>query len=299
MKTPLLLAFAIITLLSCTQAPKKIAKEHSFKLDSIADPNAFNGDYKAKVMVLGVFHFHNPGLDSYKPQFPFDILEQKRQEELDTLLHRIAQFKPTKILLEWNRIRSDSATNAKYQEYLNGDYDISEKSNEVFQIGFKLAKKMGHKTIYCSDAKAEWFGVELDWENYDSDAYLRSKDQYEKVKRYDHEPFYRYLDSLKTVQTLSEHLAILNEPSVSLKDHQAYLVAALEGAGDNYVGADGIANWYRRNLRIYSNAFDLTDFDKEERILMVYGAGHLWQLRRLFMESPDFDYVEANDYLIP
>ena len=67
--------------------------------------------------------------------------------------------------------------------------------------------------------------------------------------------------------------------------------------GDNYLGADGVARWYRRNLRIFANAYDFTNFDKEERLLLIYGSGHVWQLRQLFTDSPDFDYVEANDYL--
>jgi hypothetical protein len=248
-------------------------------------------------MVLGVFHFDNPNLDSYKPKFPFNILEDKRQAELDTLLSKIAEYKPTKILLEWPRIKMDSITNERYENYLNGSFDIHDKSNEVYQIGFKLAKYLGHNRVYCSDASADWFGVELDWDNYDEDAYLKSKGQYEKSTRYDYESFYELGDSIKSVQTLTEHLFFTNRPENRLKDHQAYLTeSVLEGAGDNYLGADGVARWYRRNLRIFSNAYDLTDFDKEERLLLIYGSGHVWQLRQFFTDSPDFDYIEPNEY---
>lgn len=249
-------------------------------------------------MVLGVFHFHNPGLDSYKEKFAFNILEEKRQHELDILLDKIAEYKPTKILLEWPRIKMDSIANAQYKKYLNGTFELDDKKNEIYQIGFKLAKKLGHSRIYCSDASADWFGAELDWDNYDDDAYLKSKGQYEKSKRYDYDSFYELSDSLKSVQTLTEHLASDNQLENRLKDHQAYLTeVVLEGAGDTYLGADGVARWYRRNLRIFANAYDFTNFDKEERLLLIYGSGHVWQLRQLFTDSPDFDYVEANDYL--
>jgi hypothetical protein len=268
------------------------------QIDSISDPNVFIGKHKAKAMVLGVFHFKDAGLDDYKPKFHFDILESKRQAELDVLLKKIAAYKPTKILLEWNRIKMDSTTNAWYQEYLAGTRDLSEKSNEVFQIGFKLAKKMGHQRVYCSDASADWFGVNLDWDNFDGEAYLKSLGQLEKSMRYDFDAFYELGDSLKTTWTLAEHLAMLNEPENRLKSHQAYLTeGALAGAGDNYLGADAVANWYRRNIRIFANAYDLTNFDEEERILLIYGSGHAWQLRQFFTDSPDFDYVEPNEYL--
>ena len=132
--------------------------------------------------------------------------------------------------------------------------------------------------MYCSDASAEWFGVELDWDNFDETAYLKSNGQLTKYKRYDYESFDLYTDSMKTVQTLTEHLITINRPENRLKDHQAYLTEnVLTGAGDNYLGADGVARWYRRNLRIFSNAYDITNFDKEERFLLIYGSGHVWQ----------------------
>src|SRR5690606_36460044 len=124
------------------------------------DPNQFIGKHKAKAMVLGVFHFSNPGLDSYKEKFPLNILEEGKQRELETLLNKIAAYKPTKILVEWNRIKADSITNVRYQNFLKDSFDISDKTNEVYQIGFKLAKKLGHNRTYCSDASADWFGVE-------------------------------------------------------------------------------------------------------------------------------------------
>lgn len=267
------------------------------KTDPINDPSLFIGNHKAKAMVLGVFHFSNPQLDSYKPKFPFDILEKQRQSELDMLLEKIAEYKPTKILLELNRIEMDSLTNESYQSYLKGKFLIDDKTNEVYQIGFKLAKKLGHHRVYCSDADAKWFGVNLDWDNYDAEAYLKSKGQYEKTTRYDYESLYRLQDSLKTIQSLTKTLNMLNNPAGRLKDHQAYLTNILEGAGDNYLGADNVARWYRRNLRIFSNAYDFTNFNKVERLLLIYGSGHVWLLRQFFKDSPDFEYVEANNYL--
>ncbi len=287
-------------LTSCNMQNDQAILENNLeqKENQISDPDLFIGKHKAKAMVLGVFHFDNPGLDSYKPKYPFNILEEKRQGELELLLNKIAEYKPTKILLEWDRIEMDSIANERFQKYLNGTFSIDDKSNEVYQIGFKLAKKLGHRKIYCSDASADWFGVELDWDNYDADIYLKSKGQYEKSTRYDYQSFYEQSDSLKTVLSLPDYLAMINSPRNRLKDHQAYFTETiLEGAGDNYLGADAVAKWYRRNLRIFANAYDLTDFDREERLLLLYGSGHVWQLRQFFMDSPDFEYVEPNKYL--
>lgn len=284
---------------SCKQKIDNSAEEtqQAKKINPITDPNQFIGQHKTKTMVLGVFHFQDFGLDSYKPKFPFNILEPKRQLELDSLLEKIAKYKPTKILVESNRIKMDSTINDRFQKFRKGEFDINDKKNEIYQVAFKLAEKLNHHRIYCSDASAPWFGVELDWDNYDEESYLKSLGQYEKASRYNYEQVYEFHDSLKTVQSLTEHLRILNNPLDRLKDHQSYLTSIIEGAGDNYLGADNVGRQYRRNLRIFANAYDLTDFGKEERLLLIYGSGHVWQLRQLFTDSPDFDYVEVNDYL--
>lgn len=299
MKKSIYVIMIISLLISCNHQTENTIKQSqkSEKENPITDPNIFIGKHKSKAMVLGVFHFTNPGLDSYKPKFFFNILEEKRQSELDTLLAKISEYKPTKILLEWNRIKMDSITNDRFKKYRNGEFSIDDKSNEVYQIGFKLAEKLGHNNVYCSDASANWFGVELDWDNYDEDTYLKSRGQYGKANRYDYESFYSLGDSLKTTHSLSEHLIWLNSPENRLKDHQAYLTSIIEGAGDNYLGADAVANWYRRNLKIFANAYDFTNFEKEDRLLLIYGAGHVWQLRQYFIDSPDYEYVEANEYL--
>lgn len=52
------------------------------KVNPISDPDLFIGKHKAKAMVLGVFHFDNPGLDSYKPKYSFNILEKKKTRRI-------------------------------------------------------------------------------------------------------------------------------------------------------------------------------------------------------------------------
>ena len=69
-------------------------------------------------------------------------------------------------------------------------------------------------------------------------------------------------------------------------------------AGDNHAGADLVANWYHRNLIIFQNLIQVTNFEAaEERILIIYGQGHVKYLRDLLQESPYYEYVEVNDYL--
>jgi hypothetical protein len=294
----LLLALLIT---SCNQSSEKPEPEvsKSSYVQELNDPKQFIGEHKAKAMVLGVFHFNNPGLDSYKQQHELDILSSKKQAELDSLIHSLQIYGPTKILIEVPRKEGDSIINHRYQQYLKGNFDISDKKDEVYQLAFQLAKQLGHTRIYASDARnSEWFGAEIDWETYNSAEYAKSLNQYEKKQRYNYQKIYELNDSLKIVNSLQEHLKYLNDPQSRLKNHQAYLTQTiLTGAGDLYIGADAVARWYQRNLKIFANTYDLADFSREDKILLIYGAGHVWQLRQLLKDSPDFEYVEANEYL--
>ncbi len=260
--------------------------------------NFWSNKHKQEVMILGMFHFGESN-DSYQSSHQQDMLSCKKQAEIDSLIVKISRFKPTKILIELDRIHRDSTINVRYQQYLKGEFDITDKPNEIYQIGFKLAKLLNHQRIYCSDASAEWFGTnDIDWNNFDEDAYLKSKNQYEKARRYDYEKFYEYCDSLELCLPINEYLFFLNKPEISLKYHQVYLTNyVLYGAGDNYYGADSVGKWYRRNIRIFSNLYDITNFGENERILLIYGASHVWTLRQFIQDSPDFDYTEVNVYL--
>jgi len=289
----------IFSLFSCSEE-KKTTETDSNKngIEDPYTPEAFLGKHKAKVTVLGTFHFDNPGMDSYKHQFPFDILMEKRQKELNDLLSALEEYNPTKIMVEISRITGDSILNRNYQEYLKGNFDISEKRSETFQIAFKLAERLGHKKIYATDTeRLKWFGADMT-DDYDEEQYLKSLGQWEKFNRYDYFGASRFQDSLKSVLPLKRHLSFLNAPTNRLKNHQGYLTElVLVGAGDLYNGADATARWYQRNLRIFSNTYDFIDLNQEERVLLIYGSGHVYTLKQFFQDSPDFEYVEINDYL--
>ena len=59
---------------------------------------------------------------------------------------------------------------------------------------------------------------------------------------------------------------------------------------------DVITAWYNRNLRIFANLQRITE-PPGERLLVVYGAGHIPILRHCVEASPEYDLVEVADYL--
>ena len=64
----------------------------------------------AKLLILGMFHFKDAGLDGYKPEVDVDILSEARQAELKDVLDRLEKFAPTRILIEVNAERAEVIT---------------------------------------------------------------------------------------------------------------------------------------------------------------------------------------------
>lgn len=96
---------------------------------------------------------------------------------------------------------------------------------------------------------------------------------------------------------LAAQLRYMNDPASVRRDHGGSLVGFFTVGGDtSYVGPDFIAGWYDRNLRIFRNLQRITS-RPDERLLVVYGAGHLATLRHFVESSAEYRLVEAGEYL--
>jgi len=288
-----------LTYISCRQT-----QDISEKIPIDIEPFAFEGKHQPSVMILGVFHFGD-NADIRQEKHDADILSKKRQQEIAVLLNMLKEYKPTKIMFESDRIENDSISNVQYKKFLSGEFDISKHRSEEYQIGFRLAKMMKHNRIYCIDAMPWDFCSNVDMESIaGATSYekvqqsLSTQRQFERLSRYDTKPLENLMDSLKNEMTLVEYFRILNHPKYSEKITGTYLTGwTLTGAGSNYFGADHWANLMRRDIRIFSNVYDISDFDNEERLLLIIGATHVWALKQFFVVSPDFKYFEVNDFL--
>jgi len=56
-----------------------------------------------------------------------------------------------------------------------------------------------------------------------------------------------------------------------------------------------VADWYKRNLRIFANLTRIAE--PGDRIFIIYGQGHIKILSDLVVESPDFCLVDPLPYL--
>ena len=230
---------------------------------------------RAEVLVLGVYHMANPGRDIFNMQAD-DVLAPKRQAEIAQLVDVLARFQPTKIAIE--RDAWDTRSAKDYADYLAGAHELTR--NEIEQVGFRLARKLGHKTVYPVDAdgefpfprvvnyaKASGRTRELDALQADVGAMVKAQGE--------------YLAS----HTVLETLLYMNAEGKVAQDVGFYYRELHFGEPGDWAGADLVADWFRRNARISANIARLLD-SPGERVLAIFGAGHLGWLRHNVRSDP-------------
>ena len=77
----------------------------------------------------------------------------------------------------------------------------------------------------------------------------------------------------------------MNSDTRVAEENGLYYRMARIGEPGDWAGADLVSDWFRRNLRIYGNIVKLAD-SPNERVLAVYGTGHLGWLRHNFQSDP-------------
>ena len=264
---------------------------------------------KPTIMILGSTHLANPGADVYNTKMD-DVLAPKRQSEIIELVRLIKAYQPTKIAFEQDP-SDDAELNANYQGYLKGTYEL--KRDEINQIGFRLAKQMGHSKVYGVDYwpwpdRNPFFPEGFDWnlvdyrkfaETNNQEGFLRPPPLPEGQITQD-ERGTTWIEPEK-YEPIVDMYRRLNEPEGRRADHQAYMRSARVGLGDQYPGANWVSHsWYDRNLKIYVNLTRIAE-SADDRILLIIGAGHVYLIQQFLEESGDYivesplKYLKASD----
>ena len=227
----------------------------------------------AEVLILGTYHMDNPGQDIFNMKAD-DVLAPKRQAEIRELLDVLARFHPTKIAIEAD---SDSPKIKQYQDYLAGKYELSRDERD--QIGFQLCKELNLPKIYGIDADGDFpylaiqdyakaHGREKELESLMEHVGKTVKDENE------------FLNSHSVLQMLLR----MNSNEAVRRGLAAYAMFAHFGEEYNYPGARLLTEWYRRNLRIHTHLLNV--IEPGDRVLVIFGAGHLGLLRQAVQADP-------------
>ncbi len=226
-------------------------------------------DARAEILVLGTYHMANPGHDIYNMQAD-DVLSPKRQQEITELIEMLKKFRPTKIAIETDF--GSKRVEQEYSDYLAGKYTLSR--NETNQIGYRLAKELGHRAVYPVDEEGDF-----PWQRVVNYAKANGRNDKLDAISAGWGTMVKEQGEFLQSHTVLETLEYMNSDARAARDMASYLAIVPFGDPDDYAGPDLLAAWYQRNIRIYNNIVKLID-SPNDRILVIYGAGHLAWLRQ-------------------
>ena len=227
------------------------------------------GDARPEILVLGTYHMSNPGRDVYNMQVD-DVQSPKRQQEIAELIQVLKKFHPTKIAIEADA--GSERVDREYSDYVAGKYTLTR--NETNQIAYRLAKELGHHAVYPVDEEGDF-----PWQRLAN--YAKGTGQKEKFDALSASmgTLVKEQDEFLKSHTVLETLGYMNSDSRVAKDVAFYYAFVPYGEPGDYAGSDLLAAWYQRNIRIYHNIVKLIE-SPNDRILVIYGAGHLGWLQQ-------------------
>jgi hypothetical protein len=231
------------------------------------------GPPMAEVLVLGTYHMGNPGRDIFNMEAD-DVLAPKRQAEIRELLDVLTSFRPTKIAIEAD---SNSPKIEQYQDYLAGKYELGRDERD--QIGFRLGKELNLPIIYGIDADGDFpflavqdyakaHGREKELDSLMAQAGKTVKEENEFLKSH----------------TVLQMLFRMNSSEAVRQGLAGYALFVHFGEEYNYPGVRLLTEWYQRNMRIHTHLLNI--LEPGDRVLVIFGAGHLGLLRQAVETDP-------------
>ena len=238
-----------------------------------------------QISLLGIFHF--AGTTDYS-SVEFESLEsEQRQAEIMDILDQLERFQPTKVLVEYPSARA-ARLDSTYQAYLAGTQELT--INEIEQLGFRLAERMEHASIYAIDFPLDLpfgeliaYAEEHDKERFE--AFLASIEAQDELES-------EYLAE----NSLLDYLIFRNTDEEDIRNKDQYLNGTAKFVNDTtYIGAEFAAKWWERNFMMMSNIDQL--MEENDRLLVIVGAAHRAILRDFFEDRRDVEYVEIRELL--
>jgi hypothetical protein len=255
-----------------------------------------NGNPKIKVYLLGTFHFAQT--DS-----AYDVLSEKNQKSILKLCEIVKKQKPDKIFIErMPDYEYQNKMDSLYQAYKSGDK--KQRRNEIWQVAFRVAKDLNHKTIYSCDHPGQYGYYYSQIEEYakknNQVALLNGKGNGITIPK----SSLINEDSLLLNSDLLEYMKWLNSKSVQQSSHAHYINSYPQLGNTNvfhydstyFLGSELTADWYRRNIKIYSKMIAQLDYS-EKAIFLIMGNDHIPIIGHLFSSNPFFEVIPTENWL--
>jgi len=269
----------------------------SFALSLPAPLTAQEDGPTQDALLIGTFHYNNPGADVAKTQ-SFDILSESTQKDLQLMTAKIKTYDPTKVFVEWP-YDEQQELDSLYQKYLAGSYfqndslsDFYQK-NEIFQLAFRVAKANNLPQVLAMDYKTSFPFDEV------IQAIEKNKQLALKTKIFDGISKFTvdFDDKIAAGISLPELTLYLNTPEMrafSNDFHNNLMLIA--GAPNDFSGPLLTAEWFKRNLYMWS-LIQKNTAQTDERIMVLAGASHIAMFELFINENPQWSITELEEVL--
>ena len=246
-----------------------------FKLTAQDQTQLFKETNPKEVLLLGTFHYHNPGADVAQTK-SFDILSPKAQKDLDKMTAQILAFNPTKLFVEWP-YKEQAELDSLYNLYKAGNYFKQEnlsnfyKKNEIFQLAFRVAKANNLERVYAIDYTETNFPYTEVMEDIEANQQTQLQQEIEEKLKWFSADFDSQIDQgvSLTALTLAMNTKAMRYESNNLHNN----VLSLAGNTEQFNGALLTAEWYKRNLYMWSLVRKYTE-EPDKRVMVLAGSSH-------------------------
>lgn len=249
-------------------------------------------DPPVQVMVLGSWHFGNPGQDVVNVEAE-DVRTPRRQAELEVIAQALTEFRPTKIMIE-RVAKSPDLVDKGYAAFT--PQFLRQRKDEDVQIGYRVAHKLGHKKVYAideqpSEGEPDYFPFGKVME------YAQANDQMARIQAGmgQVEAEKKAFQEKQGRTDLATLLIEENEPSPWKTGVSGYYEMLSVGDAQEQPGAELNAYWYMRNAKIFGKL--LTVAEPGDRILVIFGTSHAYWLRHFANEVMGYEYIDPRPYL--
>tara|TARA_R110002051_G_scaffold63132_5_gene114966 strand:- start:93118 stop:93951 length:834 start_codon:yes stop_codon:yes gene_type:complete len=264
-----ILAIFMVTLFACSPESKVDDKNDSETEKSNTE----------KIRILNFGSVHLSGSTDAHSSIT-DINNPKVKADIKKIVNSLVKFNPTIICVEIPP-ESTEFINETYQQYKIDQSKRINYSEEVNVIGLEVARLSGTKKIYGIDNPMGFDYpslVEMANKNYSDSLYVQNiMDSYEAINN----------------KPLLKQFTEINTTKYKMETFDLYNYLATMHNKDNFEGSDIIADFYKRNLRMYTNFSDIP-LTKKDRVLIIMGATHTAYFDIFIGNSPK--YILENSY---
>lgn len=266
-----MLSLLVLTLFACN-SKDNVKTEIEDKIEN-------NNTNKITVLNFGTIHLSG-STDAHSSIT--DVNDPKVKSEIKKIVDRLVAFKPTIICVEIPPESTDFM-NETFQKYKTNQKERINYSEEVNAIGLEVARLSNAKKIYGIDNPTGF--------DYPSLIALANKKASDSLFVQNIMTSYEKLNK----KPILEQYAEINTSSYKKETFDLYNFLATMHSPNNFEGSDIIAEFYKRNLKMYTNFSDIP-LTKEDRVLILMGATHTAYFDVFIGNSAKYFLEDASKY---